>query len=100
MEYGTAAATVFPRNVTSLVTSLTYSSSLITETPRSKGYGNAVDHGCSLPIMSYMAFAMIGIYTAINVNNVSRLNLIVCSTDFPFSHDLGVYCKSVCVASS
>ena len=91
MEYGTA--TVFPRNETSWPTSLT---SLITETPRSKSYGNAVDHGCSLPIMSYMAFAMIGIYTAINVNNVSRLNLIVCSTDFPFSHDLGVYCKSVC----
>ena len=97
MEYGTAAATVFPRNETSFVPSLTSSSPYIfTETPRSKGYGNAVDHGCSLPIMSYMAFAMIGIYTAINVNNVSRLNLIVCSTDFPFSHDLGVYCKSVC----
>ena len=93
MEYWTAA--VFPRNETSSVTSLT-SSSLITETPRSKGYGNAVDHGCSLPIMSYMAFAMIGIYTAINVNNVSRLNLIVCSTDFSFSHDFGVYCKCVC----
>ena len=92
MEYWTAA--VFPRNETSSVTSLT--SSLITETPRSKGYGNAVDHGCSLPIMSYMAFAMIGIYTAINVNNVSRLNLIVCSTDFSFSHDFGVYCKCVC----
>ena len=95
MEYWTAAAAaVFPRNETSSVTSLT--SSLITETPRSKGYGNAVDHGCSLPIMSYMAFAMIGIYTAINVNNVSRLNLIVCSTDFSFSHDFGVYCKCVC----
>ena len=95
MEYWTA--TVFPRNETSSVTILTSSSSsLITETPRSKGYGNAVDHGCSLPIMSYMAFAMIGIYTAINVNNVSRLNLIVCSTDFSFSHDFGVYCKCVC----
>ena len=83
MEYWTAA-TFFPRNGTSLVTSLT--SSLITETSRSKGYGNAVDHGCSLPIMSYMAFAMIGIYTAINVNNVSRLHLFVCFNDFPFSH--------------
>ena len=72
---------VVPRNETSSLTSLT--SSLLTETPRSKGYGNAVDHGCSLPIMSYLAFAMIGIYTAINVNNVSRLNLIVCFTDFP-----------------
>ena len=76
-----APATVVPRNETSSLTSLT--SSLLMETPRSKGYGNAVDHGCSLPIMSYLAFAMIGIYTAINVNNVSRLNLIVCFTDFP-----------------
>ena len=80
MEFWAAEA-VIPRNETSSLTSLT--SSLLMETQRSKGYGNAVDHGCSLPIMSYLAFAMIGIYTAINVNNVSRLNLIVCFTDFP-----------------
>ena len=84
MEEFWAPSVFVPRNETSSLTSLT--SSLLIETPRSKGYGNAVDHGCSLPIMSYLAFAMIGIYTAINVNNVSRLNLIVCFTDFPFSH--------------
>ena len=79
------AAAVVPRNETSSLTNLT-SSLVLTETPRSKSYGNAVDHGCSLPIMSYLAFAMIGIYTAINVNNVSRLHLFVCFNDFPFSH--------------
>ena len=37
------------------------------ESPR----GNMVNYGCSLSIMPYMTFALIGIYTAINVNNVS-----------------------------
>ena len=86
MEFWAASAVV-PRNETSSLTNLMSSSLvLLTETPRSKSYGNAVDHGCSLPIMSYLAFAMIGIYTAINVNNVSRLHLFVCFNDFPFSH--------------
>ena len=43
--------------------------SLWTETPRE--YGNAVNYGCSLSLMPYLTFVMIGIYTAINVNNVS-----------------------------
>ena len=33
--------------------------------------GEAVHYGCSMSTMSYLTFAMIGIYTAINVNNVS-----------------------------
>ena len=33
--------------------------------------GEAVHYGCSMSTMSYFTFAMIGIYTAINVNNVS-----------------------------
>ena len=43
--------------------------SLWTETSRE--YGNAVSYGCSLSLMPYLTFVMIGIYTAINVNNVS-----------------------------
>merc|ERR1712020_30125 len=31
--------------------------------------GNPVHYGCSLSSMSYMTFALIAIYTAINVNN-------------------------------
>ena len=31
--------------------------------------GNPVKYGCSLSSMSYMTFAMIAIYTMINVNN-------------------------------
>merc|ERR1711976_825600 len=31
--------------------------------------GEAVHYGCSISTMSYLTFAMIGIYTAINVNN-------------------------------
>ena len=34
--------------------------------------GEAVHYGCSMSTMSYFTFAMIGIYTAINVNNVSK----------------------------
>ena len=35
---------------------------------------SSVNGGCALNVMSYMSFAMIGIYTAINlnVNNVSH----------------------------
>ena len=44
-------------------------SNWITETGRS----NAVDFGCSLSIMSYLSFAVISIYTAVNVNNVRYL---------------------------
>ena len=34
--------------------------------------GNPVKYGCSLSSMSYMTFAMISIYTMINVNNNVR----------------------------
>ena len=44
-------------------------SNWITETARS----NAVDFGCSLSIMSYLSFAVISIYTVVNVNNVRYL---------------------------
>ena len=32
------------------------------------GRKNGVNSGCALSIMSYMSFAVIGIYTAINLN--------------------------------
>merc|ERR1712047_145096 len=45
-----------------------FSSEVKTEEGTGRG-GNPVKYGCSLSSMSYMTFAMISIYTMINVNN-------------------------------
>ena len=51
------------------------SSELLLEVGSARG-GNPVQYGCSLSSMSYMTFAMISIYTMINVNNVSFWNFL------------------------
>ena len=57
------------------------SSELLLEVGSARG-GNPVQYGCSLSSMSYMTFAMISIYTMINVNNVSTEIFRSILTDF------------------
>ena len=52
------------------------SSELLLEVGSARG-GNPVQYGCSLSSMSYMTFAMISIYTMINVNNVSKASFLI-----------------------